>query len=176
MLKRKIYLVFLSVTIFFLFTSCDFLLNLFKTENPEYEIGKFEDINIFDKSNLSEENSFVTGYSITGDNEYLYAATSDCWGTAGSSYNSSCAAKDWLYSTVTNNTGSNAWTITPTNSGGLATGIVNNGSIGTSTISNSAAASPVVYLKSTVKITGGNGKIGQTNSYKLGLQIKRYSN
>lgn len=75
MLKRKIYLGFLSVTIFFLFTSCDFLLNLFKTENPEYEIGKFEDINIFDKSNLSEENSFVTGYSITGDNEYLYAAT-----------------------------------------------------------------------------------------------------
>lgn len=75
MLKRKIYLVFLSVTIFFLFTSCEFLLNLFKTENPEYEIGKFEDINIFDKSNLSEENSFVTGYSITGDNEYLYAAT-----------------------------------------------------------------------------------------------------
>ncbi len=75
MLKRKIYLVFLSVTIFFLFTSCDFLLNLFKTENPEYEIGKFEDINIFDKSNLPEENSFVTGYSITEDNEYLYAAT-----------------------------------------------------------------------------------------------------
>ena len=75
MLKGKICLVFLSVTFFFLFTSCDFLLNLFKTENPEYEIGKFEDINIFDKSNLSEENSFVTGYSITGDNEYLYAAT-----------------------------------------------------------------------------------------------------
>ena len=30
------------------------------------------------------------------------------------------------------------------------------------------AASPVVYLKPTIKITGGNGQIGETNSYKLG--------
>ena len=103
--------------------------------------------------------------------EYLYAATSDCWSTKGSSYKSSCASKDWLYSTLTNSKSCYGWTLTAIDDDFEPSAIriqSTSGNTLKSTLTSNNCASPVVYLKSTVLITGGNGKSGSTNSYKLG--------
>ena len=47
----------------------------FTREKEDEEIGKFEDINIFDKNFLPNELTFITKYSITSDENYLYAVT-----------------------------------------------------------------------------------------------------
>lgn len=73
-MKNLINLFFLlSLSLFF--TSCEFFTSFFTQEKEDKEIGEFEDINIFDGSLLSEENDFITGRSIVGDKDYLYAVT-----------------------------------------------------------------------------------------------------
>ena len=103
--------------------------------------------------------------------EYLYAAENDgtCWTTSGYYYDGGCHQKDWLYSTITNSGSSNAWIISPYSdySSGTLT-VMNYGHVHYNPVRGGYAASPVVYLKPEVTITGGNGQIGETNSYKLG--------
>ena len=108
--------------------------------------------------------------------EYLYAAENDgtCWSQSGYSYDgygglTDCKAKDWLYSTVTNSGSSHAWTLSPTSGKSSdALYVVSDGYVSSSDVGGGNAASPVVFLKSTITITGGNGQSGETNSYKLG--------
>ena len=102
--------------------------------------------------------------------EYQYAAGSSCQNTRGSSYNSGCASQDWLWPVLTNNMSSQMWFMSPYSAD--ASGVLairpSSGDLSWSAVYFSSAASPVVYLKSTVTITGGNGKSGVANAYRLG--------
>ena len=103
--------------------------------------------------------------------EYLYAAENDgtCWTTSGYDYDGGCYQKDWLFSTVTNSGSSNARPLSPSSDSSYHALYVNYiGYVSTSYVDIGYAASPVVFLKSTITITGGNGKSGEANSYKLG--------
>ena len=107
--------------------------------------------------------------------EYLYAAENDgtCWTTSGYFFNDGgCHQKDWLFSTVidSGNYRSLAWTLNPCSDDSYyaALNVQHYGFVGHSTVGSAVGASPVVFLKSTITITGGNGKVGETNSYKLG--------
>ena len=72
--KIVIYLSF-SIILIFLFSSCELITSLFTPEKEDEEIGEFEDINIFDRNLLPDWNSFITEFSIVGDENYLYAVT-----------------------------------------------------------------------------------------------------
>ena len=101
--------------------------------------------------------------------EYLYAAENNgtCWSTYGNMYDGVCAQQNWLQSTIASS--GSAWVINPDSSASTRALMVYwQGGIARSTVNWGSSFSPVVYLKSTVKITGGNGQIGETNSYKLG--------
>ena len=105
--------------------------------------------------------------------EYMYAAGSSCQNTSGNSYHSgspSCGSQDWLWPVLTNNKSSYGWFMSPNSDGAsyalrvsYSSGLVNNDHA-----NNTYAASPTVYLKSTINITGGNGKSGVANAYRLG--------
>ena len=92
--------------------------------------------------------------------EYLYAAESSCWTTAGDSYSSSCAAKDWL------KLGSNEWTLSPRYGSSTALLVDSTGNVNYYEVTNIFGVRPAVYLKSNVTITGGNGTT--SNPYTLG--------
>ncbi len=104
--------------------------------------------------------------------EYLYAAENDgtCWTTSGYDYDGGCYQKDWLFSTVTNGGNSYAWVLNPySGNSSHALRVYNSGYVYYNYVTNDYAASPVVFLKSTITITGGNGQSGEANSYKLDL-------
>ena len=95
--------------------------------------------------------------------EFLYAAGSSCLGTSGYNYDSGCVANDWLKSS------SHVWTLSPSsNNSNSALRVGSNGSVNYYIVGSSYEASPAVYLDSNITITGGNGEIGETDSYKLG--------
>lgn len=94
--------------------------------------------------------------------DYGYAAGSSCLSTALYNYDSSCKNSDYLFSGVSE------WLQAPSAShSSLAafldgTGYVNSND----SVTYSTAVRPVLYLKSDVKITGGDGS--QNNAFKLG--------
>ena len=98
--------------------------------------------------------------------EYLYAAENTCWATSGYDYGdgNTCNQQDWLYGALTYNGSSSAWALSPDsdNANGalhvLSVGCVSN----SGSVTRAYAASPVVYLKSDVIITGGDGTTPQT--------------
>ena len=93
--------------------------------------------------------------------EYLYAAESTCWTTTGYDYDGGCGSKDWLFSTLTNNGSSDAWTLSPYSDQDYGALFVNyGGDVGNRNVYSASGASPVVYLKSGVTITGGKGQLG----------------
>ena len=75
MKKRILPRLLFSIFLIFFLQSCNFLASIFTPEKEEGEIGEFEDINIFEASLLPDENSFITGYSIVANENYLYAVT-----------------------------------------------------------------------------------------------------
>ncbi len=100
------------------------------------------------------------GYAVGGE------VRDDCLTVSLSeySYNSNdCYNNDWLYDSSTAQ-----WTLTPENnssSAGKAFKITNKGAIDTSFSNSTGAIRPVGYLKSNIKITGGNGK--KDNPYTI---------
>ena len=101
---------------------------------------------------------------LVSDYEYLSAAGNSCRETPNSDFDSTCVNNDWLYSTIYDNT-YYAWTI----SNSLI--VLDNGKIGIpSSASNMYSVNPVVYLKPSVKISGGKGIIG--NEYRIGINVK----
>ena len=95
--------------------------------------------------------------------EYLYAADEASWTLTGTDYDS-LNVDDWLRPS-----NESIWTLTSSNSSSSGALIVNKwGYVYNCSVTDGYDLLPVVYLKSTVKITGGNGQIGETNSYKLG--------
>ncbi len=72
--NKTLYLV-IPVILILLFSSCNFFDFFFTREKEDEEIGKFEDINIFDRIFLPNELTFITEYSMTSDENYLYAIT-----------------------------------------------------------------------------------------------------
>ena len=75
MKKQNSLYIYFSIILIFIFPSCNFFQTFFKQEKQDVGIGKFEEDIIFDKKLLSTENSFITEYSITADEHYLYAIT-----------------------------------------------------------------------------------------------------
>ena len=101
--------------------------------------------------------------------EYLYAAENDgtCWTTSGYYYDEGCKNKDWLFSTLTSSGSSNGWTLSPDSDGtNRALGVFSGGYVSNYSVVGTGGASPVVYLKSGVTITSGNGQSGN-NAYTL---------
>ena len=95
---------------------------------------------------------------IMNASDYAYAAESSCWTTSGYSYNSSCASKDWTY------LGSNEWTITPYSGNSYEALFVRSESRVLSTsVRDSLAVRPAVYLKSTVKGSKGFNEDGSSD-------------
>ena len=99
--------------------------------------------------------------------EYLYAAGSSCQGIAGTSYTLgglTCASQDWLKPS------SYVWTLNPANYDSIvALSVTSGGTVAGSGVPDNGSVLPAVYLNSSVRITGGNGQVGETNSYKLSL-------
>ena len=117
--------------------------------------------------NCASATTWTGKIGLIANYEYMYAAENDgtCWTTSGYSYHAKCYQKDWLHSTV-----SNGWTISPNSDYSNGALYLNaGGDILSLNIKSEESASPVVYLKSTVVIIGGNGKVGESNSYKLGI-------
>ena len=85
--------------------------------------------------------------------DYGYAADSTYWDTSMSSYDSTAKNYDWLHDS------SNArWTISPsTYNSGIAVYVNYHGRVNNSNVDISSALSPVLYLKSDVMISGGEG-------------------
>ena len=143
-------------------------------QSATWYIGKANDEDTASQSYTKAKKTTWTGkVGLVASYEYMYAATSDCWSKAGSSfctYNSTngisgCCAKDWLVNCLTSDVSGSAWLINHTESTGAQE--ILRGRIFDGSKTNNANATPVVYLKSTILITGGNGKTGSTNSYKL---------
>ena len=140
-------------------------------ENEIWNVGKcIHDISSSDAYICAKTTLWTGKIGLISSYEYLYAAESSCWTMSGYYYNNGCSEKDWLFSTLSNNGSNHAWTLTShLNNSEVSLYIGSaSGRFLTTSVNASYAASPVVYLKSTVKITGGNGKIGEINSYKLG--------
>ena len=124
-----------------------------------------------DAYTCSQANTWVGKVGLIASYEFLYAAENDgtCWTTSGYVYYDGCSQKDWIH-TIISPTGS-AWTMSASSSTSRILQITSDSTMGyvaNATANLSLSISPVVYLKSSVIITGGNGGIGSTNSYKLG--------
>ena len=94
--------------------------------------------------------------------EFLYASGGgdSCLTTSGFDYDGGCgtAANDWLL-----NTGSDLWTVSPrSDSARFALNVFFSGDVSSSSVNNGTAAAPAVFLKSSVTITGGDGKSTST--------------
>ena len=102
--------------------------------------------------------------------EYQHAANKNCWIKKGDTYKNSCGEENWLYSTVTNGNGDGgAWTMTPDDTDNRVLRVHPKMFVDDNPVDSVCGVSPVVYLKKDVSITGGNGGVGEANSYKLGL-------
>ena len=96
--------------------------------------------------------------------EYLYAASNDCYNTTAYDYSSSCYSKDWIYL----NNASYTWMITPFYENSVEVLYIRSGGgLLPDGMSVLHGVYPVVYLKSSVKITGGTGM--SSDPYTLGL-------
>ena len=94
--------------------------------------------------------------------DYGYAAGSSCLSITIDNYSNSCKDNDYLY------IGANEWLQTPSNRlSGVAMIISNLGNVGNSfnVINMKNVVRPTAYLKSEIKITGGDGS--QNNPYTL---------
>ena len=97
--------------------------------------------------------------------EFLYAAGSECQSVAGNyeSFDTTCGVNDWLKQS------SLVWTLSPDSRlSSLAWGVYSDGVLYSNYVDNALGVLPAVYLDSSITITGGNGKSGENNSYKLG--------
>ena len=150
-------------------------------ENASWNVGEVpQSANAPDAYDMAVMTSWTGKVGIISGYEYMYAAENDgtCWSQSGyyfggDSEYADCKSKDWMFNILTVNGTKNAWTINPryneySSSHDHAVLIYNNGDIGAPYVYNNNSVTPVVYLKSNVIITGGNGQIGETNSYKLG--------
>ena len=145
-------------------------LKIFLVENATWDVGACSDgIPTSTAYTCAHGTTWTGKIGLIATYEYLYAAENDgtCWSQLGGL--DACAEKDWLNSTMTNDGRYNAWTLSPLSGTSGRTLLLSiNGYVQDITVTRTRAASPVVCLKSTVIITGGNGGSGETNSYKLG--------
>ena len=111
---------------------------------------------------MVKQSATLTGkIGLIASYEFLYAAESSCWTTSGYDYSGGCYQKDWLFSTVTNSGSSAAWALSSYSGHSFsALTVYSFGRVDYYAVHLSFDASPVVYLKSTVTITGGNGGSG----------------
>ena len=112
-----------------------------------------------------DTNSNMVKVGLIATYEYLYAAENTCWATNGYDYDGGCKNQDWLFPTLTtyNNTNSHAWTLSPDSGyASRALSVGSDGYVANAFVANPYAASPVVYLKSDVTISGGDGQSEQT--------------
>jgi len=102
------------------------------------------------------------GYATSSTNTVCNTTSMYNWssGTAATE----CRDKNWLYKSS-----NNQWTLTPASDGAnYAFRVYPNGTIhGYNNVSNTLAARPVLYLKSSVKVVSGSGTAH--NPYKLGI-------
>ena len=98
--------------------------------------------------------------------DYGYAAGESCQSTALNKYSSSCKNTDYLWL----NNGKHEWLQVPNASyNAIAANLYSDGSVfgsGDSVFSIARAVRPVLYLKSQIRITGGDGSIN--NKFTLG--------
>ena len=113
--------------------------------------------------NGSNLNNWVGKLSLMYASDYGYAVSDECTQTLYNYDNATCKNNNWLFK------GNGEW-ILPQNASYsvsaflvLAAGSVTSSNVGY----NQLAVRPVLYLKSSVKITGGDGT--STNPYTLGL-------
>ncbi len=93
--------------------------------------------------------------------DYGYASKTSAWATATNTYIRS-SGNDWLYNGITE------WTITPGSAdNGGAFQVRDNGPAYSTSVNAGGTARPVLYLKSNVKVTNGNGS--KTNPYYISL-------
>lgn len=105
---------------------------------------------------------------LIASNEYLYAAGNNCRNVNGNSnlFETNCVDNDWLFPTLTGNSEFNGWMGPSFEYNQYVLYVdADMGHITDYNASNQYAASPVVYLKSNVKITGGTG--ASENAYIL---------
>ncbi len=106
--------------------------------------------------------------------EYLYCSESSCWIESGGEYRGgTCAGKGWMYGMFRDYGNNNEWTINPYsnpyNYAAVNVNFVNYyvGYIDHRNMTDYLNISPVVYLNSSIKITGGSGT--QSDPYTLGI-------
>ena len=100
---------------------------------------------------------------LISDYEYLYASGSSCSTVSGNNFSATCISNDWLYKAINDNQGNSAWTI----HNSLL--VLGDGKVNVpSSATNTYLVNPVVYLKSSVRIAGGKGKVDK--EYKLGYK------
>ena len=105
--------------------------------------------------------AYATGGGVTKGRDACLAASPSTWANSGMT---DCRDKDWLKSS------GNQWTITPignTSNANQVMYITSSGIIGSDNSYHNIEIRPTVYLKPTVKISGGTGI--KDNPYKLSL-------
>ncbi len=148
-------------------------------DTAEYNLGGPNEINhriitakeyySNERSNLTYDRSPTTWTGYIGlmyPSDYGFGTSgTNCLTNALYSYSSSteCINNDWLY-----DSSHTQWTITPQSYYSYSVVFVrNNGNVDNYFTSDSRGVRPVLYMKSTVKITSGDGS--KENSYKLKL-------
>ena len=115
----------------------------------------------------AKSNSWTGKVGLIATYEFLYTPNDEtCFTLSGYSYDNSKACgkaeKNWLAHS------DNAWTINKTSNNNYRANVLYSGGyVYDSEVNNTASLYPVVYLKSTVKITGGTGT--SSDPYTLGL-------
>ena len=111
-------------------------------------------------------NSWIGKIALMYVSDYGYATSDECTKSLNEYNNITCKTNNWLFNSV------NQWLLSHNTSNfgtvfifGSDGNVYNNN--GSRTFFNSLAVRPVLYLKSSVKITGGSGT--STNPYTLGL-------
>lgn len=100
--------------------------------------------------------------------EYQYASPQSCWTKKGNNYET-CGKENWIYNIVMSDGNKvGGWTMTPHTKSSRALRVHQDRFVDDNPVSASSSLSPVVYLKSTISITGGTGKAGAEGSYKIG--------
>ena len=111
-------------------------------------------------------NSWIGKLALMYASDYGYAASDECTQTLHNYNNSTCKENNWLY-----NIKVNEWTLPQVNSNSsLAFSIISIGGVGNFmryVYGDLLAVRPVLYLISSVKITGGTGT--SDNPYTIGL-------
>ena len=132
-------------------------------ENSTWYVGHTNNSYTAEQSYNSEtQMTWVGKIGLMSLYEYLYAASESCYTTIGDSYFISCKSNDWLWLSSTYD----AWTMGHySTSQGIF--ITNGGRAFGNPAWCEYGVFPAVYLKSSVKITGGKGT--KTEPYILGL-------